>query len=150
MLDQNALSRFFQQDSILETRASALFAECRSAGLTVSQKQALALAEAQTSALEDTGRIEIAGGAAAKLLLAFDGSAWIDESNFEAVYSRLIAIFYEMKNETHDRIGDDELIDYLQRTFETVCRGSTKLLRDHAENDLVRRRGYPQQGGTAQ
>jgi hypothetical protein len=34
-----------------------------------------------------------------------------------------------MKNETEDRIGDDELVKMMKEYFETSCEGSLELLR---------------------
>lgn len=95
----------------------------RKFGLTLSPAQAEMLARMQTEALRETGRIELGGGILKKLALAFCDSPFIQSENWADTLARLQTIFYELKNETGDRVGDDELIFRMAARFNGAAGG---------------------------
>ncbi len=97
-------------------------------GLTLTEQQAVALVNTRSDSLKSTGRIEFSGGVIDKLILAFCDSPYITQQNYEDSLHELVDIFYSFKNETLDRISDNYLIAFMQRSFNGTCCGSLDLL----------------------
>lgn len=97
-------------------------------GLELSPEQAAALALARAEALQGAGRIELDSGALKRLLLTFCDSPYITAQNLEENVSELLEAFYYYKNETRERISDDELIAYMKACFDGPCQGSVELM----------------------
>ena len=116
----------------------ALNAETESHGLRLSPAQAVALRQAETAALDRTGRIEFGDGAAQALILAFCTSPYLTQESYESTLHELIELFYTFKNETLDAVSDSDLIGYMKSEFNDSCHGSTELLAEALEK-LARR-----------
>jgi len=114
-------------------------------GLTLTEKQALNLAEARIYSLKDNGRIEFGAGIIDKIIKEFCDSPYINNSNYEETLQGLIDIFYYFKNETLDKLSDDTLIKYMKKAFDGPCRGSLELLSGTELERMARniRYGYP-------
>jgi hypothetical protein len=97
-------------------------------GLALTFAQARELIETKYTALKNTGRIEIEGGAIHKIITIFHDSAYIDAANYAAVLHCLVETFYYFKNETFEAVSDDELIQTMKSFFEESCNGSLELL----------------------
>ncbi len=97
-------------------------------GLVLSPVQADMLARRQAEALRETGRIEFGGGILKKLALAFCDSPFIQPEDWADTLARLQTIFYELKNETKDRLGDDDLIFRMTARFNGAAGGSLDAL----------------------
>ena len=97
-------------------------------GLTLTEHQALALAQTRTDALRETRRIEWNGGIVDKLIAAFCTSPYMEPDTYEETLHELIGLFYALKNETQDRISDGDLIAFLKTAFDGSCRGSMERL----------------------
>lgn len=97
-------------------------------GLVLSPTQADMLAQRQTLALRETGRIEFGGGILKKLALAFCDSPFIQPEDWADTLARLQTTFYELKNETKDRLGDDDLIFRMAVRFNGTAGGSLDAL----------------------
>lgn len=113
-------------------------------GLTLTPEQAAALVETRFQALQKTGRIEFGGGVIDKIIHAFGDSPYINGENYEETLHDLIEIFYEYKNETFERISDDDLIQWMRTSFNGNCHGSVELLagRELAQLGKKLRAGY--------
>ncbi len=107
-------------------------------GLFLSQPDAVALLETRNEALAGNGRIEFGGGLVNKLILAFCDSPFLSQGEYAAVLGELIDIFYYYKNESSDRLSDDELISFMKKSFDESCGGSVELLRGRELEDLAR------------
>jgi hypothetical protein len=107
-------------------------------GLVFLPRQAAALLKARDLALEGSGRLELGGGMVKKLILAFYDSPFFQNGQAVETLESLLEIFYQLKNETFDTLGDDELIAFLRNRFDGECRGSMELLRDAAFHHLSR------------
>lgn len=107
-------------------------------GLSLSATQAAALEETRAEALHATGRIEFGTGISEKLILAFYTSPYLTEDNYAATLFSLTELFYQLKNETEDRIPDDELLAEMRARFDGDCHGSTELLANDAMPAFVR------------
>lgn len=111
-----------------EENLLALNGELAGHALTLSREQAAAIAEARRHALAANGRAEFRGGIPEKIVRAFADSPYVDAATFAETVAELLDLFYTYKNETLDRIGDDDLIAYMKKYYNGVCRGSLDLL----------------------
>lgn len=100
----------------------------RKFGLVLSPAQADMLARRQAEALRETGRIEFGSGILKKLALAFCDSPFIQPVDWADTLTRLQTIFYELKNETKDRLGDDDLLFRMAARFNGAVGGSLDAL----------------------
>lgn len=97
-------------------------------GLALTPEDASALMQTRTEALNASGRVEIGSATIGKLIDAFCDSAYISQRDYAATLHELLELFYEAKNETLDRVSDDELIAFLKDCYEHRCGGSLELL----------------------
>lgn len=89
-------------------------------GMTLSPAETTALAEQQSAALRSSGRIDLTGGAIKQLALTFCDSSYILRADWPDILAQLLSLFYALKNETGDRIGDTTLIDAMYLRFHSV------------------------------
>ena len=64
--------------------------------------------------------IDFGGGVLKKLADAFCGSPYIQPADWAGTLAELTTIFYALKNETRDLVGDDTLIAAMAARFQTV------------------------------
>lgn len=137
-----SLSAFLPPSALDDARTAeqllALNRETRERGLELTPEDAASLAEARREALEASGRVEIGGGALEKIILTFSRSRYLFQYDYAPVLHELLEVFFLLKNETHDRISDDELIEFLFDCFENRYRGSTEMFRGR-ELEALRR-----------
>ena len=97
-------------------------------GLVLSDNQINNLLERKKESLQKTGRIEMRVGIIDKLIKEFCDSPYINQENYAKTLYELIDIFYEYKNETMDLITDDELIEFMKKSFDGICQGDLEYL----------------------
>ena len=97
-------------------------------GLTLSDKQINDLLAKRTEILKEKGRVEFRGGILDKIIKEFSDSPYITQENYVETLYALIEMFYEYKNETMDLITDDELIVFMKKAFDGVCKGDIGYL----------------------
>ena len=97
-------------------------------GLILSDDQINNLLERRKDTLKETGRIEFREGIIDKLIKEFCDSPYINQENYAETLYELIEMFYEYKNETMDLITDDELIEFMKRSFDGICQGDLEYL----------------------
>lgn len=102
-------------------------------GIVLTTEQAAELVEARFAQLSANGRIEFGGGVIQKIIKEFCDSPYITKYNYAETLHELIKLFYFYKNETLDVLSDDELIQFMSKSFNHSCRGSIELL---AEREL--------------
>ncbi|WP_245632812.1 DUF6323 family protein [Alicyclobacillus kakegawensis] len=68
-----------------------------------------------------------------ELIEVFSASPCICQENYISTLNELHEIFYYLKNETEDKIGDFKLIAIMKHYFDNECAGSLKLLRNKLE-----------------
>ncbi|MEG1870217.1 MAG: DUF6323 family protein [Oscillospiraceae bacterium] len=114
-------------------------------GLVLSETQAMEIVQTRSEALLANGRIEFGGGVIDKIIKAFCDSAFMSQNSYAETINELVDIFYCYKNETFDKISDDDLIELMCERFNGVCQGSLDLLRDRELEIIARniRKGYP-------
>lgn len=99
-------------------------------GLVLTQQQAAQLVQTRSDSLRQNGRIEFGGGVIDKIIREFCDSPYISADNYAQTLHELIELFYAFKNETMDRVPDDDLIHFMKSAFDGVCGGSLELLAD--------------------
>lgn len=97
-------------------------------GLILSDTQIESLIEKRIDILKNTGRIEFRTGIIDKIIKEFCDSPYINQENYVLNLYDLLDIFYEYKNETMDLVTDDELIKFMKKAFNGVCKGDTEYL----------------------
>ena len=97
-------------------------------GLVLSDNQINNLLERRKETLNKTGRIEFREGIIDKLIKEFCDSPYINQENYAETLYELIEIFYEYKNETMDLITDDELIEFMKKSFDGIAEGDLEYL----------------------
>lgn len=111
-------------------------------GLFLSEQQIQDLTERRFAALKDTGRIEFGQGILKMLASEFCNSPYITQKNYEDTILELQDSFYYFKNESMDRIPDDELIAFMKRHFDGICQGSLDYLSGTSLEELCRNTRY--------
>lgn len=99
-------------------------------GLELTPLQAMELLQTRNRALKSHGRVEIGIEVIKKIAAAFCSSPHIHPHEYASTLNELLEIFYYMKNETEDSLGDDELITLMRELFDNQSRGAVELLRD--------------------
>ena len=107
-------------------------------GLSLTEKEALILVKDRKDSLKEQQRVEFGESILNKLIFAFCDSAYLYQENYVDSIGRLQDIFYLFKNETMDELTDDELIDYMRKSFEEECKGSFDYLEDTILDRLAR------------
>lgn len=97
-------------------------------GLVLSDNQISKIIERRKEILKGTGRVELREGIIDKLIKEFCDSPYINQENYAETLYELIEIFYEYKNETMDLIADDELINFMKKSFDGICQGDLEYL----------------------
>ena len=86
-------------------------------GMTISPEQAVMLVRRQAEVLRDTRRVDFGGGVLKKLAEAFCDSPYIQPCDWADTLAQLTELFYALKNETRDQLGDDTLIAAMAARF---------------------------------
>lgn len=122
-----------QRNEILQTNeVSAKY------GLTLTAEEAAEIVEVRNQLLQGYGRIELDMEAARKLITNLSASAFICQEEYASVIKELQEVFYYLKNETDDELGDDKLIEIIKELFENSCEGSIELLKGRELEAFVR------------
>ncbi|MEF9970820.1 MAG: DUF6323 family protein [Oscillospiraceae bacterium] len=113
-------------------------------GLRLSENQIQNIVEKRARALKDSGRVEFGEGILKKLIQAFADSPYISQDDYEFIIIDLQDAFYYFKNESEDKISDDELIEFMKRVFDEKAQGSLDFLFSLSLEELCRytRYGY--------
>ncbi|OPX87690.1 MAG: hypothetical protein A4E53_02402 [Pelotomaculum sp. PtaB.Bin104] len=113
----------FSINEILETNKVSI-----KYGLVLTAAEAQELIEARNRAVRCHGRVELGIEAVKKIIAAFCTSSYINPEDYAFILCELVDIFYHMKNETEDKMADDELISLMKEFFNHSSRGSVELL----------------------
>lgn len=99
-------------------------------GLTLSKQDAELILEERKNVLREQRRVEFGEGIIPKIIYEFYDSDYIDQDNYRDTLIRLQEIFYLYKNETRDRLTDEELLHLMKEQFEYQCFGDLDELAD--------------------
>lgn len=111
-------------------------------GLVLSEQQIQSLVERRFEALKNMGRIEFGQGILKKLIAAFCDSPYISQEDYEDTILELQDSFYYFKNESMERISDDELIEFMKQVFDGKAQGSLEYLSGTSLEELCRNTRY--------
>ena len=128
----NAISHSLQEQALLTLLACNHHTQAY--GLTLSPDDARQLLAAREQALRHYGRVELGVGAAQMLVETFVASPYMEADSFAETLAELLDLFYAVKNETEDRIGDTQLLDEMKARFDGECGGAMELLRGSMEH----------------
>lgn len=112
-------------------------------GLQMTKERAEYLVAVRNESLKKHRRVEFGKGILEELIREFEDSRYLNDDNWAEVMGRLQDIFYFFKNETADRMSDQELLHCMKEQFETVCYGDT----DYLENTCLERIARMVRGG---
>lgn len=99
-------------------------------GLVLTPAEAQELIEVRNRAIRNHGRVELGIEVVKKIIAAFCTSSYINTDDYALTLYELVEIFYYMKSETEDKIGDDELISLMKEFFNNSSRGAVELLKN--------------------
>lgn len=108
-------------------------------GLSLTKEDALILVKDRKDTLKEHQRVEFGEGILPKLIFTFCDSPYIYQENYVDTIGKLQDIFYLYKNESLDELTDDELVDYMKKSFEGECQGSLEYLEDTALDRFARK-----------
>lgn len=111
---------------------------CERYGLTLSEADVTALAQARERALADAGRVEFGGGILPKLIYAFCDSPYAERETWPQLLSQLQESFYYYKSEAEEQFSDDELIEFMVKVFNGRAQGSAEYLAETSLGALCR------------
>lgn len=97
-------------------------------GLTLSENEARELILYRNQSLRKYRRVEFGRGILDKLIYVFCDSQYLEQENYLETLETLQDIFYRFKNESEDRLTDDELLEFMREQFEDICFGDTEYL----------------------
>lgn len=97
-------------------------------GLVLSYEQMMRINNHRIKVLGELRRVEFGEGVIIKLIDTFCDSPYIDQENYEEMICNLQETFYYFKNESMERLSDDQLIKYMKDKFDNVCHGSVDYL----------------------
>lgn len=102
-------------------------------GLTLAPDDIKELLAAKNQILRHYGRLELGIEATKEIIEVFSESPYITQEHYVSTLHELHEIFYHLKNETEDKIGDAKLIGMMKDCFDQECEGSLELLKDKLE-----------------
>jgi len=112
-------------------------------GLALTRTDVEEIIEERNRALQSYGRVELSLEVTGKIIGNFGSSPFIRQEDYVATLKDLQEIFYYLKNETEETIGDDELIAVMKDFFDNSCEGSIELLKGTALEEFARKVRYP-------
>ncbi|MGM9567027.1 MAG: DUF6323 family protein [Clostridia bacterium] len=106
-------------------------------GIELTEIQMKQLFEERAEALKHCGRMEFGENPVKKLILAFSSSPYLTGEHPEETIAELLSAFYEWKNITRERVGDDELIEIMVDFFNGEAEGSITKMLDLTEDEIM-------------
>ena len=125
-MEKNWMEVMQQKNQLTEVLKTNQYTE--KFGLVLTEQDAELLVQERSAALKQQRRVEFAQGILPKIIFEFCDSAYIDQSHYTEILTRLQNIFYLYKNEMLDEITDDELLHFMKEQFETICFGDLEYL----------------------
>lgn len=107
-------------------------------GLKLTAEDAMEVIEVRNQLLLSYGRVELDMEATKKLIYRFSASPFINQEDYVPALKDLQEVFYYIKNETNDDIGDDNLLEIIEELLNNSCEGSIELLQGKELEAFVR------------
>lgn len=137
----NALAAIGEQNAVKAIIDTNL--KSKQYGLVLSEQDAREIIQSRNYVLKSLGRVELGIDVISKLISTFCNSPYINQSDYTEIINELVEGFYYIKNETLDKIDDDELIAIMKNYFDNRCHGSVDLL---LNRELYCLAGYVKKG----
>lgn len=102
-------------------------------GLIMTKEEATNVIYVRNTVLNNYGRVDLGIDATKEIIEKFFESSFISKENYIEVINELQEIFYYMKNETEDRISDNDIVLLIKDYFENTCRGSIEFLKSELQ-----------------
>ncbi len=125
---QNQLMKETYSNKLLE-----LNEKTKAYGLILTKEDAKHVIEARTQTLNSYERIELGLNATQKIVELFSASPYVNSKNYVSIITEIQEIFYYFKNETNEKVSDDDLINIIHKYFDMECAGSIQLLKGKME-----------------
>ncbi|HYF75408.1 MAG TPA: DUF6323 family protein [Candidatus Nitrosocosmicus sp.] len=122
-----------QRHEILETNAVS-----GKYGLALTEEEAAEIVEVRNQLLQGYGRVELDMEAARKLIYSFSASPFVSQEDYSSGIKELQEVFYYLKSETNDELGDDKLIEIIMEMLNDSCEGAIELLKGRELEAFVR------------
>lgn len=127
----NAIQLSSQSKTVVEILE--LNEQTKEHGLVLRPNDVQTLIIARNKVLSDYSRVELGTNALKSFIEVFSTSPYMEQTNYVNTLIELQEIFYYLRNETEDRIGDARLIQIMKEYFDEICAGSFELLKSHME-----------------
>lgn len=102
-------------------------------GLMLTPEEAAQMIRVRNQLLYSYGRVELGFEVIRSLIDGFAASPYINDENYVPTLNELQEIFYYLKNETEDQIGDARLVEIMRQLFDEESGGSLELLKSNLE-----------------
>ncbi|MFD1408372.1 DUF6323 family protein [Kroppenstedtia eburnea] len=116
-------------DELLESNQ-----KIQGSGLILTRAEIKHMIAVRNKALQDYGRVELGFDVTKELMEVFCSSPYIHGENYASTLNELHELFYHLRNETEDRVGDLKLIHLMKEYFDGDCGGSLELLKSELED----------------
>lgn len=107
-------------------------------GLVLTENDINELIGSRVLACKNIGRIEFGNGILPQMIYAFCDSPYLDQDNYVNTLVQLQEAFYYYKSEAEERFTDEEIVDFMVRTFHGRAQGSLEYLIETSLADLCR------------
>ncbi len=107
-------------------------------GLILTEEDAKEIVECRKENLREEQRVELGEGILPKIIFLFCDSPYIYQENYVETMIRLQEIFYLYKNESMDELTDDDLLEFMKKSFDGECEGSLEYLEETALESFAR------------
>ncbi|GBF71868.1 hypothetical protein PA598K_00081 [Paenibacillus sp. 598K] len=107
--------------------------QTRPYGVVLTEQEIAMIMVARDQVLQSYGRVELGIDVTKEMVEQFASSAYVEQESYAETLMALHEIFYNLKNETEDRISDYQLIHMMKRLYEEECAGSLDLLQSRLE-----------------
>ena len=127
----HSMSNLMAQDTI--DRLLKTNEESKRYGLTITEKEAKEIIISRNNTLKSLGRIEFDINVTEKIMQNLCKSPFINKESYFDTINEFQEIFYYMKNETEDSIGDNEIIEMIDDLYNNSCGGSIEFLKEKVQ-----------------
>ncbi|MBY9080668.1 hypothetical protein KIH86_14240 [Paenibacillus sp. HN-1] len=127
----NSLSNSMQEQAVIQILE--LNEKTKEYGLVLSPDEARQMIVARNQVLHNYGRVELSIEVTKELIEVFSESPHMREEDYASTLNELHEVFYNLKNETEDKIGDSRLIELMRELYDEDCGGSLDLLKSKLE-----------------
>ncbi len=107
-------------------------------GLELTKEETKQLVACEYQTLRECGRVQFTESILPKLIETFCDSAYIQQEEYLETLEELQEIFFFYKNESGDKLSDDELLECMKQQYEKVCHGDLEYLKTTCLAEIVR------------